>query len=134
MVHPAELARKLKQLGTIKVLDLRQAALMRGMLQPWIHDGVYYLLPPEGMTGMELQRLMDEYKQRGALHLSYNAQSVMDINHKPILSLDTFAEKYFGDPQRGMVKVTAVSRLKLGEMNEIIDAFKEPFASAEFPA
>src|SRR2546421_6971736 len=134
MVQAAELAQKLKERGNINVLALHQAALVRGMLQPWIHDGIYYILPPEGMTGMELQHLMDEYRERDALHLSYNAQSVLDTNHKPILSLDSFSEKYFGDPKRGMVKVSAVSRQKVGELNALIEEFKKPFIPSEFPA
>src|SRR5437868_5906321 len=89
MVQAAELAQKLKERGTIKVLDLHQAALVRGMLQPWIHDGIYYILPPEDMTDIELQNLMEKYKERDALHLSNNEKSVQDTNQKPILSLNS---------------------------------------------
>src|SRR5947208_10204781 len=89
------LAQRLKQLGTIRILDLAQAANVRGLRQEWIYGGTYYFLPPSGMTGAELQREMDGFKERDEFHLSYNAQSAIDISHKPLLTLDSFADKYF---------------------------------------
>lgn len=133
MLETKTLAERIKELGSIKVLDLHQAALSRGMLQPWVHDGVYYILPPEGITGAELQRLMDEYKGRGELHLTYNAQSEMDTPHKPILPMDSYSEKYFSSPPHGFIKLDVKSRYKLDELNAIIDAFKKPFDASEFP-
>jgi len=134
MAETLELAKRLRDLGTIKVLDLRRAAEVRGILREWIHDGVYYLLPPEGVTAAQLHKLLDQYRDQDELHLAYNAQSAIDISHKPIIPLDSFAEKYFSDPPNGVVKVTAVARKKVAELNEIIDALKKPFDPQTFPS
>jgi hypothetical protein len=128
-----DVSERLRRLGQVRVLDLAQAAAVRGLRQEWIYGGHYYLLPPPEMTAAELQKVMDEFKDRGALHLSYNAQSAIDMNHKPLLPLDSYAETFFGDTPHGVVKVTAVARSKVEELNSLIDNLKLPFDAGTFP-
>lgn len=133
MLEAAGLVQELQEIGRIRVLDLAQTAQTRGGYQPWNHDGLYYILPPEGTSATGLDRLFDKYREADALHFLYNAQTELDTVHKPILSMDTFAETHFGAATNGMVKVTAVSRSKVAEVNALIDAFKLPFDAATFP-
>jgi len=133
MVELEELARKMTALGPVRVLDVHQAAMGRSMLSIYIHSGHYYMLPAIGMTAAQLVSLLDEYKERGALHFTYNAQSSIDTPHKPVLPMDPYADLYFGDPSDGLVKITAVSRSKVAELNAILDALKPPFDPASFP-
>lgn len=129
----AEIAERLNQLGRVRILDLRQAAIIRGIHNEWIHDGTYYLLPPVGITAAELAKVLDEFKARDLLHLEYNPQSILDTPHKPILPLDEFANKYFGSPPEGVVKVTAISRKKVAELQAIIEGLKRPFRPEDCP-
>ncbi len=128
-----ELANRLKELGEIKVLDLSQAATARAIHQPWIHDGIFYLLPPGEHTGHELQKLFDESREAGEIHFTYNAQSSMDMNHKPILPLDPYANRYFSNPPHGFLKILAVAKSKVLELNELLDDLKRPFDPDTFP-
>jgi hypothetical protein len=128
-----ELAQRLKQLGRFRILDLHQAAFVRGILQEYIHSGIYYVVPPDGVMAAEVEKLFDEYKDKEAIHLAFHVQNAIDIAHKPIIPLDSFVEKYFADPPNGMLKVTAVARAKLAELNAIIDELKIPFDAHTFP-
>lgn len=128
-----DLASRVKALGAVKILDLEQSAIIRGIYHDRIHHGIYYLRPPDGVNAAALQKLFDEYRSVGAIHLAYNAQSALDINHKPILPLDGFAGKYFGEPALGLLKVTAVARGKVSELEAIIAQFREPFNPESFP-
>ncbi|HEY3779719.1 MAG TPA: hypothetical protein VGL56_01455 [Fimbriimonadaceae bacterium] len=128
-----ELAKKLLGLGEIKVLDLSQAAIARAIHQPWMHDGFYYLLPPEGYTGQDIQKLFDEGRDAGEVNYTYNAQSSMDMNHKPILPLDPYANKYFSNPPHGFLKILAVARSKVEKLSALLDELKRPFDPESFP-
>lgn len=117
----------------MRIFDVHQAAKGRGMLSIYIHDGHYYLLPPPGMTSHELEALLNEYKDRGVIHFTFNAQSSIDTPHKPVLPMDDFVNEHFSDPPAGIVKVTAVSKSKLADLNELIYELKPAFDPKAFP-
>lgn len=96
-----EFVNQLRALGKPKILDLAAAASAHGMLQPWIHDGVYYILPPDGCAASEIDKLLKEAQERGEVHFIFNAQSSIDIAHKPLLPMDSFANRYFGESTTG---------------------------------
>jgi hypothetical protein len=128
-----ELAGKLSENGPVRILDVHQAAKARGILSIFIHDGHYYMAPANGGTAAEIERILGEYRERGAIHFTFNAQSSIDTPHKPILPMDSFANRHFANPTHGVVKITAVSRSKLGELNALIEALKPEFDPNDFP-
>lgn len=133
MSQITELARLLSETGPPKILDLAQSAAIRGILFPQIHDGVYYMAPPPGITAARMQVLFNDFRGKDAWHVASNAQSVMDVNHRPILALDAYANRYFGAPEQGLIKANAIARSKVAELQALIAEFKLPFDAATFP-
>jgi hypothetical protein len=85
------------------------------------------------MSARDLEQYLDEYKDRDVIHFTYNAHTTIDTPHKPILSVDPFADKHFSKTPNGVLKVTAVSRSKVQELNDLLSPLKPFFDWETFP-
>lgn len=134
MEEAPEIAARLQSRGVVRVLDLGQAASARGVYDEEVHNGIYYMLPPEGESATTLREILDEYRDRDVIHFMYAVQSGIEVNHKPLIPLDRYIERFFGKPAISLLKVTAIARQKVAELETLLTCMKKPFDAATFPS
>lgn len=124
----------LRDHGAPRVLDVDHAIeVYKPTLSGRSSDASYYIRPPDGMTADELIELFHQVPGFDKMNLALVSILGLDTYHQPLLSVDDFAKRYFGDNHQRLVRVVGKSDPAIAAMAAFIDGLKPPFDAAAFP-
>lgn len=131
-----ELGRKLRELGTadngVKVLDVDHSATTYKLpqIEARVRVGVYYLRPPDGVSGQEMKDLFDQAEDPA---FRYKLTSGIATDHMELLTPDDYARQYFSWSASDLIHIEGARRLAREQLDEMFDEMKAEFDPKSFP-
>lgn len=134
--HPlkAFVATLLRECGTPRVLDVAHAIeAYKPTLSGRSSDASYYIRPPEGMTAEQLIERFEQVPGFEGMHLQLVSILGLDTYHQPLISVDDFAKRFFGDNRQRIVRVVGKSDQAIEAMAAFVEGLKSTFEAGTFP-
>lgn len=123
-----------KEHGPPHVLDVEHSIqVYRPTLTGSSSVASYYIQPPAGMSAEDLIESMGKVSGFERMNLSLVSILGLDTYHQPLISLDDYAKKYFGDNHQRIVRVVGKSDAAIAAMAAFISGLKPPFDPEAFP-
>jgi len=130
-VFAATLAR---EHGVPRVLDIEHSIhAYRPTLSGKSSVASYYIRPPDGMPAETLIKLFEEVEGFERMNLTLVSILGLDTYHKPLISVDDFAKKYFSDNNLRILRVVGKSDPAIDAMAAFVDGLKATFDASAFP-
>lgn len=120
--------------GTPRVLDVEHSIqVYKPTLTGTSSVASYYIRPPDGMSAEALIELFKTVPGFEQMNLTLISILGLDTYHQPLISVDDFAKKYFGDNHQRIIRVVGKSDPAIAAMAAFIERLKPEFDAATFP-